>query len=165
MRHRARVGRRPWQLRGTEACHGIDGGLSALFACTIAARTRAHDHSRGPIPPVCLLAARQFTQAGELQLGDLNAFNAGIQGVVGLPHPKLRETMEKEHCDSPDSNEEFYTTNCARTHARARHGSRIMMRVRTWPEDARLCETDTERESAKCEPRRGKCACARGTTQ
>ena len=36
---------------------------------------------------------------------------AGLEGVVGSPSPKLLVAMREEHCNRPDSDQEFVTDN------------------------------------------------------
>ena len=55
--------------------------------------------------------SNKFVDDGELHLGPIEAFNAGIEKVVGMPHPKLREAMMEEHCHLSDSQEEFEAGN------------------------------------------------------
>ena len=43
--------------------------------------------------------------------GNLEDFASGLDRAVGLPNPKLSDTMEREHCNMHDSDTDFTTSN------------------------------------------------------
>ena len=46
-----------------------------------------------------------------LQLGGLEGFYGGLEGLVGAPDPQVRQGMEREHCEGLDANELFDMPN------------------------------------------------------
>jgi hypothetical protein len=56
----------------------------------------------------------KFVQEGKaftMQYGDLSTFFGGLEAKIGAPNPKVRETMEREHTNSSDSQDEFTAGN------------------------------------------------------
>jgi hypothetical protein len=49
--------------------------------------------------------------ARKLVFGSAPAFRAGLEALIGLPHPKFMSAMEREHCSMNDSRTPFTTTN------------------------------------------------------
>jgi hypothetical protein len=50
-----------------------------------------------------LNAAWQADGARKLVFGSASAFRAGLEALIGLPHPKFMSAMEREHCSMNDS--------------------------------------------------------------
>ena len=46
-----------------------------------------------------------------LAYGQLSSFFDGLEGIVGPPSVSLHEAIEREHCSSADSHDEFTATN------------------------------------------------------
>jgi len=46
-----------------------------------------------------------------LHVGKMADFNAGLLAKIGLPDPRLRDAMEREHCKRPDSKTPFDSKN------------------------------------------------------
>ena len=55
--------------------------------------------------------SEKFTDTNEMVFGSLDVFNAGLEGSVGQPNPKLREAMYDEHTARDDSDEFFQAEN------------------------------------------------------
>ena len=53
----------------------------------------------------------QAREGFELQYGSLHSFYGGMQAIVGPPHPRVREQMEREHVEMVDSDEPFTAGN------------------------------------------------------
>ena len=53
----------------------------------------------------------KFVQERELVFGGLDAFNAGLEAVVGPPNPKLFEAIQSEHTQGDDAWDFFRTNN------------------------------------------------------
>ena len=50
-------------------------------------------------------------KAGELSYGKLADFFNGLDGLIGGPSPNLEGAMEREHCESADSDNIFTAGN------------------------------------------------------
>ena len=53
----------------------------------------------------------KFVSDGELFFGGIDMFNAGLDAIVGPPHPNLHETMQSEHTAAEDSSAVFQAGN------------------------------------------------------
>ena len=79
------------------------GGIEALGAAGSATGKELHD---------------KFVQEGgafTMSYGGLDTFFGGLEGLIGAPNPKLRESMKRDHCDSIDSQAEFHAGNYGTT--------------------------------------------------
>ena len=56
---------------------------------------------------------QRWREAGarELSFGGTAAFRAGLEALIGLPHPRLMQAMQREHCLMNDSCAVFETPN------------------------------------------------------
>ncbi len=53
----------------------------------------------------------QTRKAFVLEFGGVNHLHAGLEGLVGPPHPSLLDAVHDEHCTADDSKEEFVSSN------------------------------------------------------
>lgn len=49
----------------------------------------------------------------DMMVGSLSSFFEGLEGLIGMPNPNLREAMENEHCQAKDRHTIFCAHNCA----------------------------------------------------
>jgi hypothetical protein len=49
--------------------------------------------------------------AGAMSYGEVAGFYDGLESLIGPPNPKLRSTMEAEHCNAADSDHHFTSNN------------------------------------------------------
>ena len=101
----------------------------------------------------------KFSGALELSYRGLDSFFGGLERVVGPPHNKVLEAMEREHTSGPEAAEEFVTSNYGITTTSTVEWSFVAApdaapehhQLERWPEEAR----DRMPDRGRCRQRRG----------
>ena len=81
--------------------------------------------------------------------GGLETFFGGLEGLIGTPNPKLKESMEREHTSSSDSLTEFYASNYGTATTSALEWLFVVDPVSrpadVWPADSKLRADESRR--------------------
>lgn len=146
------------------APQGVDHSLCDPSYCLLRATSPTSLapplRARVPLANLCLSRDRnpprlhRFLQdSHELSYATLDTFFTGLEGLIGPPNPNLLVAMEREHCDSSDSQLAFSTPNYGVTTTseiewwfvfNPERGLRKLRLSEGWPQEEKLKTRDSQ---------------------